>query len=660
MRPLHDRSGLAAAAALLLGACAGDTDTGQTERPGAQPPADCDRTCLEEFTDRYLEALVAGDPSSLPLKEDVLFVENNQVLEIGQGTWRTVTGLGSYRHFFADVAAGQAGLIATVEEQGEPILYDLRLAIADRRISEIEALAIRSSEGARLHEGHGAPDSKFMEIVPEDERLPRQRLVDIADLYLSGMEGNDPDGDYSFFHDECNRWEHGRLTTNQDPEAYGHSTDTVFVTLGCREQFETGFLGFVTRIRDRRYVLVDEERQTVFGFAFLDHDGTVRSIPLATGGVFEVPPYFSTPRTLQVGEAWRIEDGRIRQIEMTLTELPYGMRPAFETADEWLAGGARPHADGPPLPSSCDRACLRGAADAFLAAAAARDPDALPLAPDLKYTENGQQLNPGDGLWGTLTERGEHAVYVAGPGAGTVVFYGDIVETDVPGLLVARVAVSGGRITEIEALVVREEFADERGGTLTLFAPRLQHAFDPRRFLELDPTLGREIEGIERTSRDGLRAIAGTYYAGWRSKDGSSVAAAAECRRRVNGVPASLVPAAEAEAPDAERPEFRPDSLGCAEQLGSGYFGFVQRIRDRRTWIADEETGVAVDLALLDVPNDRPTVEVDGVGDVILPRVSSGPYSMLAAQLYKVIDGSIVAIEAAVLPVPYGMAAGWQ
>ena len=40
----------------------------------------------------------------------------------------------------------------------------------------------------------------------------------------------------------------------------------------CREQFESGMLHFVSRIRDRRYVAVDEERGVVASFVFFDHD----------------------------------------------------------------------------------------------------------------------------------------------------------------------------------------------------------------------------------------------------------------------------------------------------------------------------------------------------------------------------------------------------
>jgi hypothetical protein len=46
---------------------------------------DCDRLCLEGFVNSYLEALAARDPSRLPLADNVVFVENQQVLNLGDG-----------------------------------------------------------------------------------------------------------------------------------------------------------------------------------------------------------------------------------------------------------------------------------------------------------------------------------------------------------------------------------------------------------------------------------------------------------------------------------------------------------------------------------------------------------------------------------------------
>ena len=44
----------------------------------------------------------------------------------------------------------------------------------------------------------------------------------------------------------------------------------------------------------------------------------------------------------------------------------------------------------------------------------AHDPVKAPLASDVRYTENGQPLAIGDGLWRTLTARAEHALYLTG------------------------------------------------------------------------------------------------------------------------------------------------------------------------------------------------------------------------------------------------------
>jgi hypothetical protein len=49
---------------------------------------------------------------------------------------------------------------------------------------------------------------------------------------------------------------------------------------------------------------------------------------------------------------------------------------------------------------SCDRACLEGFVDQYLAALVAQDPSRLPLAKNARYTENGQELKLGDGMWG--------------------------------------------------------------------------------------------------------------------------------------------------------------------------------------------------------------------------------------------------------------------
>ena len=220
------------------------------------------------------------------------------------------------------------------------------------------------------------------------------------------------------------------------PSNYGHSDIPNFVTMGCEAQFQTGFLGFVTGIRDRRYPVIDEERQTVLAFAFFDHDGSIRSIPLSTGQTFKVPPYFSSPRTLEHRRRLQGCRRKLRLIEAALTESPYGMKSVLDTPP--------PAAARVEPTTACDQACARSLSDGVLAAMIARDPSKAPLASSTRYTENGQPLPVGEGLWKTLTARGSYNIYLAaGPDADPA-FFGSIVETDIPGQLSLRLRQQGG------------------------------------------------------------------------------------------------------------------------------------------------------------------------------------------------------------------------
>ncbi len=114
--------------------------------------AECDRACLEGFVNKYLDALAARDPGRLPLADNVVFVENQQVLKLGDGLWRTVTGLGHYRHYFADPEMGQAGLIGVIEESGKKIILTsgsqsrgARSGKSKRLRSELRRICTRSA-----------------------------------------------------------------------------------------------------------------------------------------------------------------------------------------------------------------------------------------------------------------------------------------------------------------------------------------------------------------------------------------------------------------------------------------------------------------------------------------------------------------------------------
>jgi len=58
-------------------------------------PLTCDRACLEGVLNQYLDAVVAHDPKRVPLSADVKYTENNQVLSVGDGFWKTAEGRGN-------------------------------------------------------------------------------------------------------------------------------------------------------------------------------------------------------------------------------------------------------------------------------------------------------------------------------------------------------------------------------------------------------------------------------------------------------------------------------------------------------------------------------------------------------------------------------------
>ena len=58
------------------------------------------------------------------------------------------------------------------------------------------------------------------------------------------------------------------------------------------------------------------------------------------------------------------------------------------------------------LAQNCDRSCLTGMLTQFVAALAAHDPSMLPLADDVRYTEDSRRAELGEGIWQSVTAYG--------------------------------------------------------------------------------------------------------------------------------------------------------------------------------------------------------------------------------------------------------------
>ena len=327
--------GVLTAAALL----ATSLGAARATQAASDPQGSCNRACLDGMIDRYLAALVAHDAHRLPLARDVRYTENGQALELNDGLWGTATAVGTYRNEFEDAADGQAVVFAVVHEHKYLDLISTRLRVQNGKVSEIETIVSRpaltigsgqpdvASRGAQALEKRARPDPAWAADVPSGERMSRAELLKVANQYFTGMENNDGHGVYPFA-DDCYRLENGTQTTGHssleaaEPANGGNPN---YMSLGCKAQFQLGFLHVVSRIRDRRFLLVDPERGVVVAYGFFDHNAQLRSYKLANGNT--VANNLNAPITWELAEAFKIEHGLIHRIEAVLTQSPYGMRP---------------------------------------------------------------------------------------------------------------------------------------------------------------------------------------------------------------------------------------------------------------------------------------------------------------------------------------------
>jgi len=89
--------------------------------------ADCDRECLRGVITLYLNAMVAHNPNALPVSGQVRFTEDTVAMKLGEGLWKTASGIRGYRQDILDVRQGVAASQVVVEEAGSPLMLMLRL-----------------------------------------------------------------------------------------------------------------------------------------------------------------------------------------------------------------------------------------------------------------------------------------------------------------------------------------------------------------------------------------------------------------------------------------------------------------------------------------------------------------------------------------------------
>lgn len=294
-------------------------------------------------------------------------------------------------------------------------------------------------------------------------------------------------------------------------------------------------------------------------------------------------------------------------------------------------------------------------ADKFLNALATRNASSLPLADNVRYTENGQELALTDGLWGTASEVGKYRQVFADSRGDEVGFYASLRENGYAILLATRLKLAGGRITEIESIVQRPTSRTSPA------IERLEREGSKPLWDELVP------EG-ERLSRDELIVAAGKYFIGLEKNDGQGeYPFTPDCYRFENGNLATgnaemlrLAEEAEKRPHVSGQPTpfgYRLMSYPCKEQFELGYMKMVDRIRDRRFPIVDVERGVVFTLVFFDHSGTvHEVTTTDGKTHQVGLRQ---PFTWEIAEAFKIDKGQIRAIEAILTQAPYGMKPNW-
>lgn len=287
---------------------------------------ECNRQCLAGFLDTYLEAVVANDADALPVTRNVKYTENGVRINLGDGLWRTVSAMPTYRLDVIDDEADTAGMLGRIDENGNDNWFAVRLKVENgERISEIETLIDRSiGGGGPGGEAAAEPHPLMTEEIPEAERLSRAELARISETYFTGLD-TDNDASGVPFSPECQRRENG-MTTANNPEAEEGS----MAWMDCASQFETNFSVIVTDIRERRFEVVDPVKGLAFGWGYFDHNGSVERYSNTPGDEqTDVSSAFRQPFSFYIAEVFKVVDGDIRQIEAVLTTVPYNMESGW-------------------------------------------------------------------------------------------------------------------------------------------------------------------------------------------------------------------------------------------------------------------------------------------------------------------------------------------
>lgn len=294
---------------------------------------------------------------------------------------------------------------------------------------------------------------------------------------------------------------------------------------------------------------------------------------------------------------------------------------------------------------ACDRACLQATAEGYLKALVAHDPKLLTLDEHIRFTEDGQELQLGDGFWNTASGIGAAEQFYPDPATQQITFLGTMREFDSLVMMAMRLKVHDRRLSEVETLFYRKGAGPEWSDA-GVDASNSRGAADSSWLVPIPTAL--------RGTREQLTAVALAWMNALAHFDAKAVLPVSDdCVRYENGARVS----GNSRVVIGEG-GFNLAALGCKEQLQSGYFSAITRIHHRRVVAVDPDNGTVVIWANLDQAGTRALKLADG--HTLSARVLSQPASTEAMLVFRIEGGAIRRVQMLTRAVPYHMNPGWE
>jgi hypothetical protein len=255
----------------------GITLAGVAPARGAEPGA-CDQACLSKVMDRFLAAMVAGEPGSVPLASDAEVRENTRPVPLEGSAWKRVRAVRSVLTF-ADPVTGNVLSRAGVElGDGQPGYISTRLkVVGNGRITDVEMSADTSSRVVGSYVWN--LDPQFTVVLPPEQRLSRMELEALGRRYFHSLSSHEAVA--ADFDERCDRFHSGQRITNVARNAVeGGPPRTCASSLEGNPPWGPAV--------EHRFPVVDPERGIVFGVTLLHYPSLPNRPQMYVSEVFKV------------------------------------------------------------------------------------------------------------------------------------------------------------------------------------------------------------------------------------------------------------------------------------------------------------------------------------------------------------------------------------